>query len=110
MNENYVYIPYFEEDNCAFVKDKDTIRVYKSIPTINSTVPFTDYFVNSHYLSSKGETHFSNYVTVPSCIDNITTDWWHRVDVSDILLAILILCIFICIPFKVLFRLFRRFN
>lgn len=105
-----IYIPNYENNQCAYVRDKDTIRVYDDIPVINSTTTYTDYYVNSHYLSTTGVQTFNQYSTVPSCIDNVSTDWWYRNDISSILICILVLCIFLCIPFKVLFRLFRRFN
>lgn len=107
-----VYVPTYNNSNCAVISNNNTIRVYESKPTNNTTIPYIDYYFNSHYLSTTGTQQFSNYVAIPTCLPNsdITTEWWHRTDVSDILICILILSIFICIPFKVLFRLFRRFN
>lgn len=55
--------------NCAYVYDKDTIRVYETEPRNNSTISYTDYFINSYYLTRTGSTTFSNYSTLPTCVD-----------------------------------------
>lgn len=65
-----IYLPTpVYSSNCAYVYDKDTIRVYESIPRNNTTINYTDYFVNSNYLYRTGSTTFSQYSTLPSCLD-----------------------------------------
>ena len=53
---NYkIYLPVSESDtNYVSVIDKDTIRVFHSKPQIDDLVNYTDYYVNSHYLSKEG--------------------------------------------------------
>lgn len=72
-----IYLPEIVYSNqCVYVYDKDTIRVYDSIPRNNSTISYTDYFINSNYLTRTGSTTFSQYSTLPTCLDveNFTTN------------------------------------
>lgn len=65
-----IYLPNeVYSDNCAYVYDKDTIRVYESTPRNNTTISYTDYFINSQYLTKTGSTTFSQYSTLPTCLD-----------------------------------------
>ena len=107
------YVPNSEDYKCIVVRDKDTIRAYTEQPQTNSTVHYTDYFVNSHYLSKTGSENFSRYEQLPVCLDSsqFTSDFYYRNDMPDILLMFLILCIFcFLIPLKIFVRLFRRFQ
>lgn len=110
MNDK-VYVPNYNDSNCAYMYSSDTLRVYESTPTYNSNVSYTDYFVNSHYLSRDGITNFSQYSTLPTCINSsdITTNFYYRNDFDSILIIFFILFIFIIyIPLKLLSRLFGR--
>lgn len=103
-----VYLPNISNENCIVILDKDTIRVYDSLPVSDSYVNYTDYYINSHYLEKTGR-EFINIV--PSCenINNFTDDYYYRNDLADILLIFLILAIFIVIlPFKIISRAFGR--
>lgn len=65
-----IYLPESISSNqCAYVYDKDTIRVYESMPRYNSTISYTDFFINSNYLTRTGSTTFSQYSTLPNCRD-----------------------------------------
>ena len=65
-----IYLPNeVYSSNCAYVYDKDTIRVYESQPYYNSTISYTDYFLNSNYLTRNGTTTFSQYSNLPICLD-----------------------------------------
>lgn len=81
-----VYVPNYDITNCAYVRDSNTIRVYDSIPIQGRTIDYTDYYYNSHYMHISGTTTFSNYTTFPTCIsdDDITTNFYYRNDISDI--------------------------
>lgn len=110
---NYVYVPEYNDGNCAYIYNSDIIRVYDRIPTNNSTVTYKDYYINSNYIYNTGSTNFGNYSNLPVCIQNsrITTDVYYRNDISDILIIFIILSI-VCfyIPWKIILRLFRRWN
>lgn len=97
---NNIYVPYTDY-NCYVVYDKDTIRAFHTAPQLNSYADYTDYFINSHYISRDGRTNFYN--TLPVCLDksNLTTEFYYRNDLSDILIIIFIL-FFFCfyIPYK----------
>lgn len=81
-----IYVPEYNNSECVIVYSSDTIRKYDSVPTRNSTISYTDYFYNSHYISRDGSQTFGNTATLPVCLDNITTNFYHRTDILDILL------------------------
>ena len=46
-----VYVPNYDTNNCAIVKDNTTIRVYDNRPQLtDENYTYTDYFYNSHYM------------------------------------------------------------
>lgn len=79
--------------NCAYVYDKDTIRVYDSVPRNNTTISYTDYFINSQYLTRTGQTTFNQYSTLPTCLDylDFTTNVGYSNDFYKILIMSIIL-------------------
>lgn len=94
---------------CYTVYNQDTIRAYHVSPNEYTSVEYTDYFVNSHYLSKDGLQTFSS--TIPVCLDssNLTTDFFYRFDIVDIIiLAIFLSFIFVYIPFKLIKIIFGR--
>ena len=106
-----IYVPNYSSGNCAYIHSSDVLRVYATVPTQNSTVDYTDYYLKSHYIYNTGRTTFSNYSTLPVCInaDNITTDVYYRNDLADIMIVffiILLVCFYF--PYRVLSRLFGR--
>lgn len=106
-----VYVPNYQNSNCAYIYNSNTIRVYDSVPTQNSSVDYTDYYINSSYLSNNGNTNFSPYASLPTCINSsdITTNVFYRNDIDKILVVFLILLI-ICFyfPYRMISRLFGR--
>lgn len=107
-----LYVPNVEDYKCVVIRDSETIRAYKEIPTHNSNIDYDDYYYNSHYISQSGNQQFSQYNTFPTCQNtaNLTDEIYYRNDLADIFFCILFLSILLMIPFKILFRLFRRFN
>lgn len=81
-----MYVPIYETGNCAYVYDSNWIRVYDTRPSYNSTINYVEYNYNSHYLSRVGSTTFTNYSNLPVCYDNITTNFYRRTDIADILI------------------------
>lgn len=77
--------------NCPYVYDKDTIRVYDSIPRNNTTISYTDYFINSNYLTRSGSTTFSQYSNLPTCLSY--TDFTTNVGYSNYFDKVLIMSI-----------------
>lgn len=82
-----IYLPSFTNNNCIILDNLQNgyIRVYSNKPTSNSTVSYTDYFIDSHYVSRVGTQNFSNNVNV-NCVshDQFTTDYLYRNDLFDI--------------------------
>lgn len=106
-----IYVPELNSYKCYVVRDSNTIRAYKQIPTNNSNIDYRDYFYNSNYLYQDGTQQFSNYATLPVCLDKnvLTDDVYYRNDFDSILIIFLILSIFcFLIPIKIFLRLFRR--
>lgn len=108
-----VYVPNYENGNCAYIYNTDVIRVYDSVPTHNSVINYKDYYIKSSYIYNEGFTSFGNYSTLPVCISNdrITTDVYYRNDFMQILVVFFLLS-WICfyIPWKIFLRMFRRYN
>lgn len=107
-----LYVPNVEDYKCVVIRDSETIRAYKEIPTNNSNIDYDDYYYNSHYINQSGIQQFSQYTTLPTCqnTENLTDEIYYRNDIPDIFFCILFLSILLMIPFKILFRLFRRLN
>lgn len=99
---------------CYVVQNEDVIRAYEEVPRANTTISYRDYYIHSDYMYNDDVQTFSRYQeNLPVCIaqSNITNDVWYRVDMPDILVMLLIFCIFVfLIPLKVVVRLFRRWQ
>lgn len=107
-----IYVPDLNY-KCYVLVNKDTIRAYEVKPynpgynqTIN--INYRDYYINSSYLYTDGIQQFSNYMTLPICLDSskLTDDVYYRQDLDKILVIFLILCIFM---FLIPIKLFQRF-
>lgn len=109
-----IYMPEDTTFNkCYVVQSSDVIRGYDKVPVNGSDYSYRDYYVNSNYIYKDGTGTWSQYSTLPICLssDVITNDYYYRNDMPDILIMFTIISIFgIYIPFKILFRLFRRLN
>lgn len=108
-----IYVPDIENYKCFVVQSEGVIRAYEKVPTNNTSVNYRDYYINSSYIYRDGEQSFSNYTTLPICLDGsvVTNDVYYRNDIASILIIFTIMCIFgIYIPLKIFMRLFRRFN
>lgn len=111
MNDFKIYIPNYSTGNCAYIYNSDIIRVYDSQPRQNATISYTDYYIKSNYISNTGSTSFTQYSTLPVCINSnrITTDYWYRNDLASILVCgfiIILICFYF--PFRVISRMFGR--
>ena len=81
-----MYVPNYTSSNCAYLYSDNFIRVYDTEPTYNSNVHYTDYLLSHHYLSREGYQSFGSYSTLPICRDDVTTNFYQRVDILEILL------------------------
>lgn len=110
---NKIYVPDLTNYKCYVVRSDSTIRAYKEIPKNNLDIEYRDYYFTANYMYQDGIQSFGSYSTLPVCLDNstLTTDYYYRNDFPDILIMFSIIFFFgIYIPFKVIFRLFRRLN
>ena len=107
-----IYVPNLEDYSCVVVRDSNTIRAYKSMPQQNTSVYYTDYYVNSNYLFTENYQNFGYNSSLPNCIDSskLTDNVYYRNDIDSILIVFIIL-VFVCIifPLKIFGRMFRRF-
>lgn len=95
---------------CYVVRDSNTIRAYETMPSINSNVNYTDYYVNSHYMFNNGTQNFNQYSTLPVCSGATFTDnVFYRNDFDSILIIFFILLL-ICFyfPYRIISRMFGR--
>lgn len=97
MENSYIYAPNLEDYQCFVVRDSNTLRAYEEIPRQNSTISYRDYYINSHYLYQDGVQTFSQYASLPICLDNelMTNAYGYRNDISDIVVVSFFL-IFTC--------------
>lgn len=106
-----IYLPKTINDNqCATVIDKDTIRVYEEKPVLNSDINYTDYYINSNYLSKVGHATLED---VPDCLqtENFTTSYYYRNDFHNILIIFFILIFIVYFIFsKILHAFFLGFR
>ncbi len=106
-----IYVPDLDSYRCFVLQDKDVIRAYVQRPTNNSNVAYRDYYYNSSYIYKDGYQQFSQYTTLPVCLDSsvLTNDFYYRQDIDKIMIIFLILSIFcIYLPIKIFSRLFKR--
>lgn len=106
-----IYVPDLENYECYVVRSESVLRAYKEVPTNNSTIEYRDYYYNSNYVYTDGEQTFSQYTTLPTCLDqsSITDNVYYRNDFDSILVIFFIIAIVgFYIPIKIFNKLFRR--
>lgn len=86
-----IYVPDLTNYKCFVVRSEEVIRAYKEIPKNNTEIAYRDYYYNSNYLYNDGTQSFSNYTTLPTCLDNsvLTDAYVYRNDFYDILFIFL---------------------
>jgi len=106
-----IYVPEAEKWACVYVQGDGILRAYESMPRNNTTINYREYFTKSNYLYRDGQQQFSQYATLPTCLDKstLTNDVYYRNDFASILVIFSILSI-VCfgIPLKIFFRLFKK--
>lgn len=109
---NNIYLPLDTTYNkCYVVQNEDVIRGYDRVPTNNTNYNYRDYYINSNYIYKDGTGQWSQYTTLPICLDNnvITNDIYYRNDFPDILVMFFIICFFgFFIPLKIFSKLFKK--
>lgn len=110
---NYlIYVPDNNTYNkCYVLQNENVIRGYNVVPNYNTSYNYRDYYINSDYYYKDGGGTWSNYTTLPVCLDSnvITHNFYYRTDFYKILIMFLIMSIFILyIPVKVFSKIFKR--
>ena len=97
-----IYVPNYVNGQCVEIIDKDTIRVFNNESDLN----YTDYYINSHYLSKNGVVDSSYFKQCSSL--NFTDVRYFGNDFPQILFILLVLCCFsVIFPF-ILLKKFRK--
>lgn len=107
-----IYVPDLSY-KCYVVRDDSTIRAYKEKPynpgNYNRvTIEYRDYYYTSNYLYQDGYEEFSQYTTIPVCLDsnNLTTDYYYRNDFDKILIILFLFLFFAYFIVKKIVRVF----
>ena len=109
---DHIYIPQDSTYNkCYVVQSEGVIRAYDTVPRNNVSYNYRDYYIKSSYIYRDGTGTWSQYTTLPVCLDSdiIVHDYWHRLDLPNILIMFLIINIFgILLPIKIFSKIFRK--
>lgn len=108
-----IYVPDNENYKCFVVQSEGVIRAYEEIPQNSANVDYRDYYISSNYIFRDGNQNFSQYATLPVCLEEteITTEVYYRNDFPQILWMFIALCIiFFWFPFKLITRIFKRWS
>ena len=112
MESDLIYMPSSTTYNkCYVVQSEGVIRGYDRIPANNTSYNYRDYYINSSYIYRDGNGSWSQYSTLPICLDSskITNDFYYRLDLSNILICFLIINIFaIYLPIKIFSKILGR--
>lgn len=109
---NNIYVPddiYYDE--CYVLQGDGVIRGYDTVPRNNTSYNYRDYYINSNYMYRDGSGSWSQYTTLPVCLDDalITNNFYYRVDFYKILIMFLIFNIFcIYFPIKLFSKIFKK--
>lgn len=95
-------------NKCYVVQSEGVIRGYDRIPSNNTNYNYRDYYINSNYIYRDGSGQWSQYTTLPICLDNsiITNEFYYRNDFWSICIIFMTLFFFI---FYLPFILFKKF-
>lgn len=109
---NKIFLPTDSTYNkCYVVQSEGVIRAYDRVPSNNTSYNYRDYYIKSNYIYKDGNGSWSQYTTLPICLDSslITHDFYYRLDLSNILVIFLIINIFgIYLPIKIFSKIFKR--
>lgn len=99
-----MYVPNYTDGQCAILFDSNIIRVYEQEPEEASSVDYTDYYYNSHYLFNTGSQYFSTTDILPDCRNDINTNFYYRTDITDI---VFLTCVFISLNWFLISKLLK---
>lgn len=87
-----IYVPDISKA-CYVVYNDGILRAYDEVPSYNSDVTYTDYYVNMDYYPRYGTQSFGSYSSLPTCINSnlLTNSVAYRLDFYKILIVFFIL-------------------
>lgn len=89
-----IYVPDDANFNgCYVVQSDGVIRAYDRVPQNNVSYNYRDYYINSSYIYRDGNGTWSQYATLPICLDNdiITHNYVYRNDFASILIIFVLM-------------------
>lgn len=98
-------------NKCYVVQSEGVIRGYDRTPSNNTNYNYRDYYINSNYIYRDGTGTWSQYSTLPICLDSdiISNNFYYRNDFWSICIIFMTCFFFIFyLPFKLYSRFFRR--
>lgn len=106
-----IYMPVnsVNDFSCYVIYDSETIRAFVDNPHIGQNA-YTDFYINSHYLSKEGVQEITSSLEFPQCenIHRITNDYYYRNDFAHIVVIVMFVVFFILLTIKVFSRMFGR--
>ena len=87
-----IYVPDNNNSACYYLQSNTVLRAYDTTPSYNGSSDYTDYMLDNHYLYRRGNQSWGSYSTLPQCLssDDITTNYFYRTDIVDILILAVI--------------------
>lgn len=98
-------------NKCYVVQSEGVIRGYDRVPSNNTNYNYRDYYINSNYIYRDGNGTWSQYSTLPICLDTnvLTNNFYYRNDFWSICIIFMTCFFFIFyLPFKLYKRFFGR--
>lgn len=103
--DDMIYVPEDSTYNkCYVVQNEGVIRGYDIIPALSTNYNYRDYYINSSYIYKDGSGSWSQYSTLPICLDSekLTNDFYYRLDFDKICIIFITLVLFgILLPIKI---------
>lgn len=107
-----IYVPEDTTYNkCYVVQSEGVIRGYDRLPQNNANYNYRDYYIRGNYIYRDGYGTWSQYTTLPICLDSnvISNNFYYRTDFDSICIIFMTCFFFIFfIPFMLYKRIFRR--
>ena len=103
--DDLIYVPEDSTYNkCYVVQSEGVIRGYDVTPALSTNYNYRDYYINSSYIYRDGSGSWSQYSTLPICLDSekLTNDFYYRLDFDKICIIFITLALFgILLPIKI---------
>lgn len=108
-----IFVPNLQNCKCVVVSSESVLKCYTQTPTVGYSIPYIDYYYRSHYTYKMSSQTFNNNLQLPNCLSTsvLTDEVYYRSDFADIMIIFVLLSL-VCFyfPWKILLRMFRRWQ